>query len=117
MQTGSLVNLLTANSKNTITPVVGIGATILMWSDRLPCTVIEVSKSGKSVVVQHDEYTRTDNNGMSECQDYEFAPNPEGQKRTFTLRKNGRWVVEGSGMKSGECLSIGHRNRYYDFSY
>lgn len=116
MQTGSLVNLITGNSKNP-NPTVGMGATVLMWTDRSPATVVEVSKSGKSVTIQSDNYRRTDTNGMSECQDYEYTPNPNGSKRVFTLRKNGRWVAEGSTMNAGERLSLGHRDRYYDFSF
>lgn len=116
MQTGSLVNLICGNSKNP-TPTVGMGATILMWSDRSPATVVEVSKSGKSVTVQSDDYRRTDSNGMSECQSYEYIINPNGSKRTFTLRKNGRWVAEGSSMSSGERLALGYKERYYDFSF
>lgn len=117
MQTGSLVNLITANTKNPNAPTVGMGGTVLMWSDRYPVTVVEVSKSGKSVTVQDDTFTRTDKNGMSECQDYTFTPNPNGSKRVFTLRKNGRFVAEGSGMKTGEVLALGRRDRYYDYSF
>lgn len=116
MQTGSLINLITSNTKNP-TPTVGMGATILGWTDRSPATVVDVSKSGKSVTVQLDNYQRIDTNGMSECQIYKFSPNPEGSKRTFTIRKNGRWIEEGAGMNSGNCLSIGKRDRYYDYSF
>lgn len=115
MWTGSLVNLITPS--NPATPTVGQGGTILGWSDRSPCTVVEVSPSGKTVVVQDDSYTRTDSNGMSESQDYTFTPNPNGGKTTYTLRKNGRWVVKGQGMNAGNHLSLGKRDRYYDFSF
>ena len=32
------------------------------------------------VVVQQDHAKRKDNNGMSDCQSYEYTPNPDGKK-------------------------------------
>lgn len=116
METGSLINLLYSNSRNPA-PVVGMGATILMWTDRHACTVVAVSKDGKTVTVQEDKATRTDNLGMSDCQSYTFEPNPAAGKQVFTLRRNGRYVRQGSGMKSGEGLRLGTRDHYYDFSF
>lgn len=115
MWTGSLTNLITPS--NPAFPTVGQGATILHWTDRSPATVVAVSKDGKTVTVQDDNYKRTDSNGMSECQDYEFSPNPVGGLTTFTLRRNGRWVVKGSGMNDGNRLSLGERDCYHDFSF
>lgn len=116
MQTNSLVNMVYAQTKNP-TPTVGMGATICGWTDRHAATVFAVSKSGKKVMVQEDKATRTDSNGMSDCQSYDYEPNPKAQVQTFTLRKNGRWVSEGSGMHSGTVLSLGHRHSYHDFSF
>ena len=116
MQTASLVNQIYSYSSNSM-PTIGMGATILGWTDRHAATVVEVSKSGRAVTVQKDKATRTDNLGMSDCQSYSYSPNPEGSKQTFTLRKNGRWVHEGSAMGSGSTLSLGHRNHYYDYSF
>lgn len=116
MRTGSLINLVQGNSRQH-TPEVGMGATILMWTDRHAATIIEVSKSGKSIVVQRDNAKRTDNLGMSDAQSYEYTPNPNGTKTTYTLRKNGAWVRKGSGMKNGERLGIGYRNEHYDYSF
>lgn len=98
----------------TITPEVGMGATLCMWSDQRPCTVLSVS--GKTIVVQEDHATRTDKNGMSEDQTYTYAPNPDGETLTFTLRKNGRWVQKGSTLEHGISLSLGHREKYHEFS-
>lgn len=94
-------------------PTIGMGATIQYHSDRSPATIIEVSPSGKRIVIQEDSVTRTDNNGMSECQTYDYHRNPEGTIHIATLRKDGSFRLVG-----GKTLvSVGVRNRYYDFSF
>lgn len=115
MNTNSLVNATMGNSA--AAPVVGMGATELGWTDRHAYTVTSVSKNGKVVQVQQDTATRTDKNGMSESQSYDFTPNPEGSKRTVTLRKNGCWVAKGGSMKGGTRFAIGHRSEYHDYSF
>jgi hypothetical protein len=101
----------------TMVPTVGDGATMLGWSDRHPYTVIEVSPNGRTVVVQEDFAVRTDNYGMSDCQSYEYSRNPDGRTSTVTLRKNGRWVVKGQGLKNGTGFAMGSRRKYYDYSF
>lgn len=104
----------TNNTTSPIVPVLGMGATILGWTDRYPATVIAISKSGRVITVQDDIYTRIDSNGMSECQDYTYTANPNGCTKTYSLRKNGRWVQKGTK----DCyLSLGNRRRYYDYSF
>tara|TARA_Y100001973_G_C5200596_1_gene337334 strand:+ start:2840 stop:3229 length:390 start_codon:yes stop_codon:yes gene_type:complete len=123
-ETGSLVNHLMSCQKAAL-PEVGEAATILSHSDRAPGTVIEVFKSGKSdfIVVQEDNYTRTDKNGMSECQEYEYSRNPEGctsrwrlngdkWERVYKSAETGRWRKSRTG-----GLMLGHRERYYDFCH
>ena len=40
--------------------------------------------------------------------EYDYAPNPTGSIRKFTLRKNGRWVETGQDMYTGDRLTAGH---------
>ncbi len=94
------------------TPLVGMGATICYVNDRYPATIIQLIGL-KTVVVQEDRYRRTDSNGLSEDQSYDYKPNPSGMKRTFTLRKSGRWVEKGADMR-GTGLRIGEREAYRD---
>lgn len=115
--TGSMINYLMGDRTKQPEPEVGMGATLLYWTDREPATVIEVSPSGKSVRVQVDKSTRTDTNGMSESQSYTYERDPYGDVFTYTLRKNGRWVRKGDPMKNGSALLLGHRERYYDYSF
>ena len=114
MQHGNLLNGIMSNGQNLV-PEVGMGATHLMWSDRQAYTIIEV-KSPTRLVVQRDTATRTDNNGMSDSQGYEYTPNPDGVIRTITLRKNGRWYQVGDTIK-GTPFAIGYRKEYYDYSF
>ena len=116
MYTNSLVNMIHGNSKYP-EPKVGMGATLLFWTDRNPCTIIEVSKNGKTIKVREDKYKRTDNRGLSESQDYEYFDNPDGCEYVFTLRKNGSWVKKGDSMKDGLRLAVGRREKYHDFTF
>jgi len=116
MQTASLVNSIYAQTRNPA-PEVGMGATICCWTDRHACTVVEVSTSGRVVTVQQDKATRTDNLGVTDAQSYSYEPNPNAPTQVFTLRRNGRYVAEGSAMKSGEVLSLGRRDEHYDYSF
>jgi hypothetical protein len=92
---------------------IGMGATIQYHSDREPATIIEVSPSGKRIVIQEDSVKRTDNNGMSECQTYEYSPNPEGTIHVATLRKDGHYRLVGQKTS----VYVGARSKYYDFSF
>jgi hypothetical protein len=54
---------------------------------------------------------------MSDSQDYRFEQNPDAEKVTYTLRKNGRWIKEGESLKGGTQIRIGERDEYYDYSF
>lgn len=124
-ETGSLVNHLMTHNIFSV-PSVGDGATICGWSDRFPATVVEVIEKGKSVVVkvQSDNYTRVDNNGISESQTYEYSRNVEGAIYYYKLKTSGEWYEvyknkeTGRWIRSGGAnIYFGHRERYYDFTF
>lgn len=126
-QTNSLVNHLYSRSViGQPAPTVGMGATILGWTDRSPATVVAVFNVGKSefITVQYDAYKRVDGNGMSECQDYEYSPDLNGVTLTFRKSRNGSWDQVRKSEETGRWaktggpgLRIGRRERYYDFSF
>ena len=91
---------------------VGDGATEGVGSDCYPYTIVEI-KSDRRVVVQRDNYKRTDKNGFSESQEYEYSPCPEAAKIVVTLRKNGRWVKVGQSSNYGGFY-LGNRRAYQD---
>ena len=113
-ETGSMINHLMSNSAQP-EPKVGDGATVLSWSDRHAATVIEVTPN--RITVQLDKAFRLDKNGMSECQAYEYYPNPDGEIIEFFKNKHGAWRERFKGGKSGYGLLLGHRQAYHDYSF
>lgn len=121
--TGSLVNHLYSRAvKGQPEPEVGMGATLLAWTDRYPATIVAVE--GNIITVREDNSRRVDHNGMSETQDYEFTPNPDGYESNYRREKDGTWSLvvknETTGRwnkRSGNGLRIGSRDKYHDFSF
>jgi hypothetical protein len=102
-------------SNTTNHPQVGDEGYTQVWTDRWPVTVIAVS--GNTVTVQEDSYSET----KPYSNDWIIVPNPNGRISTYTLRKNGRWILKGSSMKNGFVLRFNHNDsdfqrRYYDYS-
>ena len=122
--TGSLVNYMQGNYGSRTVPAVGDGATILSWSDRHPATVIEVAtdRQGRPLVtVQEDNYKRTDKNGFSDMQEYEYSRNLEGSTSTWRLENNS-WVgvykgETGRWKKTHGHIRMGEREKYHDHSF
>lgn len=121
-QTGSLVNHIL--SRESVVPQIGMGATLLSWSDRTPATVIDWDAKKKLVTVQIDNYTRIDTNGMSESQDYEYTANPDGAIYRYKWIDGKGWVCMVKNPETGrliqsKCggLTVGRRERFYDFSF
>jgi hypothetical protein len=110
-ETGSLANHLHTRYVQP-EPKVGMGCTLLGWTDRHAATVIEV-KTPRKIVVQQDTAVRTDKNGMSECQEYTYTPNPNGAKYTFYKNKRGQWKQS----KGSYGLTLNTREEYYDPSF
>ena len=111
-----------------IEPEVGMGATIYYWSDRHACTIVDVSKNGKTVTVTKDTATLTNPDELkcyaggfmghvSGTQKYSYKSNPDGPTTQYSLRKNGRWIRVGQSMRSGTCLKVGQRSHYYDYNF
>lgn len=124
-ETGSLINHVKSRTAGA-TPEVGMGATLLGWSDRNPATVTEFYKKGQFeyLQVQTDKYERVDDKGMSESQEYEYTRNPDGGyyhfrrkgpdapwQAIYKNRETGRW-----NNTSGNVL-VGRREKYHDFSF
>ena len=109
-------------------PQIGMGATILSYTDRHPATIVEIKKIGKATLItlQADNAKRIDNNGMSESQEYEYERDPNGYLYYFKQAEpNTRWkhmmlnpeTNRLNVVKCGRGLFIGEREEYYDFSF
>jgi hypothetical protein len=100
-------------NSNASKATVGDGATIQHWSDSTAATVVQVSASGKRIVLQEDKATRLDKNGMSESQEYSYEPDTNGTLHFATLRQDGRYRITGSK----RLVSLGIRRKYHDYSF
>jgi len=125
---GSLVNRLQERMVvGAPAPTVGMGVTMTSYTDRHAGTIIEVKKMGKGllITVQADNVKRIDNNGISESQEYEFTPDPQGAIYYYKQTEpNTRWISmylnpETNRFKKCERggLFVGKRDEYYDFSF
>ena len=129
-ETGSLVNHLYSGSANP-KPAIGMGVTLLAWSDRRPGTVRKVTELACKawdfeIEVTEDDATRIDSNGMSEAQEWEYAVREDGYRQLFRReRATGKWYegrINGETHKfnrigGANCILIGRREKYYDFSF
>ena len=133
---GNMMNSVYPLNAPEVTPVVGMGATQLLWTDRIASTIVAVeeltSKRYSHLVhLRRDKATRTDGGGMTDAQAYSYTPgDPARPVASFArLRKSGAWVrvkhAPGSGRLSSffkgaggvNQLVLDTRNEYYDFSF
>lgn len=112
---GSFQNRLMENSKMPI-PEVGMGATECQWSDREPFEIIEV-KDDRHITVRAMNAKRIDNNGMSDCQDYEYTSNENGRIAHLFLTKQGRWREREGRSLGCNGWFIGFAEKYFDYSF
>lgn len=104
-------------------PMVGMGATILMYSDRRAATIEQVFQIGRdpAVTVRCDKSRVISGSIFDGSAVYEFEPNEFGMEHAFRFdgvrwrevvynddRK--RWRLSGSG----DTLRIGERDEYRD---
>lgn len=126
-QTGSVVNhLLSRATIGQPEPVVGMGATMLLWTDRSAGTITGVQTvRGKTIVtVQTDRATVVAGSSHDGSAEYSYAPNPRGAEYHFRREDDGRWqrvVISsktGRWVKAGgHGLRIGERDKYRDPSF
>ncbi len=125
-QTGSLVNnILSRSVIGEPEPEIGMGATLLSWTDRNPATIVSVFTKGKTLYigVNEDDAVRTDSNGYSESQSYEFSFNTSVYVQYYRKNAKGTWESvyinpeTGRFVKGCGSISIGRRDKYWDPSF
>lgn len=107
-ETGSLINHLYSRGQEVV-PMVGMGVTILCWTDRHAGTIVKMTPT--QIHVQMDSVKRIDSNGMSESQEYKYSRDTYAAVTVF--RKTNR----GYRSKAGNGLLIGTREKYHDYSF
>jgi len=127
-QTGSLINHVMSGS-NHPEPEIGMGVTILSWTDRHPGTIISIECKNCQpylIGITRDSYKRIDKNGMSESQEYTFETDWNDKHQIFYKKdKNGNWRSVTKSEKDrwifcdnvGNEILIGRREKYHDFSF
>jgi len=111
---------MSATTTTAAAPVVGTLATYGFGSDCYPAIVTAVNPSGRKIVVHDLEYTLAP--GAKPYEDWCSVSNgdlivsgPRGGRGTvYTLRQNGRWVRQGSEMRSGGTVSLGDARYHQD---
>lgn len=108
------------------TPEVGMGATLLLWTDRHAATIVEVQeiKGITYIKVQADTAKVVSGTKQNGSATYEYSPNPNGQELLFRREPNGRWQqvrwndkTKRWSKRDGEGLRIGERDEHYDPSF
>lgn len=127
VDTGNVFNYLQGSAvKGQPEPAIGMGVTFLYWSDRKAGTIQEITtiEGRPAIHCREDKAVRTDGNGMSDSQSYDFVPNPDGEVSTYRLGKNGRWyeikpnpeTKRWRRVPGGPGLRIGGRDAHFDYS-
>ncbi len=106
---GNLTNRLMERTENQEQEIkIGMGATIIMYSDRIACTVIEIKGKCKAVI-QRDKAKCI---GGAYSNEWELSRDENGMKYEIYCR-NGVWRVK----DSKEKVIIGKRDYYYDYTF
>jgi hypothetical protein len=94
-------------------PEVGMDATVCYVTDRVSTKITHVSENGKTVLTWDGKAVKGWTWNGAEMV---FDDSPE--YRTWTLRKNGRWIVKGQPMERGAThLLVGVKDDYRDPSF
>lgn len=101
---------------NTATPAAAVPALntpgyFTSGSDRYPCTVTAVSKSGHTVTVRREEYRVVSGSAHDGSAKYEFTPGTGPGSEVFTRRQDGTYRRKGN---SYSVLVLGAWDAYYD---
>ena len=96
-----------------LAPYVGMPATVCVGSDRHAATVGFVSSRATKITVQMDKSIRTDQNGMSSDQRYDYERDPDGERRDFFRNAAGGYGKSGSGL----YVTLGERRSYHDYDF
>jgi hypothetical protein len=89
----------------------GMGATLVSDHICLPGTIIEIKNS--KIIWQQDITKREEYHLLNEPHLFSYLPHDKNKKYSFTLRKNGRYVIKGHGDNSGWFLILNERIEKY----
>ena len=112
------------SATTTTTIAVGTPATEYIGSDSYPCIVVGINPSGTKIVVQRAKYGLAPGVSGFDCwatsdngQLLLDGPDEGRQPSVYTMRRNGRWVLQGQDMKTGRSISLGTAVYHRDPSF
>ena len=98
-------------------PVVGMGCTECLWSDRHPYEVIDV-KDARHCTVRELKAKVISGHVYDGSAEYEYESDPNGIVKTRFKTKNGRWVERvGRSWAGSNGWRMGYAEEYYDPSF
>jgi len=122
-------DILSRSTRGEPEPVAGMGATILLHSDRHACTIVEVQRDKNGTIricVQRDTSKVTSGSAHDGSADYTYTPNPKGAKEWYQRKPvdvrwrevhfneaTNRWKFD----SGSHGLRLGEREEYYDPSF
>lgn len=109
---GSLNNRIAERAKHP-KPEVGMGVTEMLFSDREPYEIVQVVDD-RHLLVRRLDARRTDDNGMSEDQEYEYTSNPQNPTIKLFKTKQGLWRQQHGRSLGINKFAIGYAEKYRD---
>lgn len=109
---GSLINRLMESSQP-IKPVVGMGCTELMWSDREPYEVIAVDDDRHCIARR----MRAIHKGGAYENDWDLESDENGSVVNLFLTNKGVWVERYKDRSYGCKFRMGVAEKYFDYEF
>jgi hypothetical protein len=106
---GSMNNTILSTMVNTPEPVIGLGVTVLSWTDREVYRVTAITNNGSVVWLQRD-HTVKDEKG-----NYVYTAYPHGPVVWCVVRKDGKRHL--FGQLKERIVLMGVQDEYYDTSF
>ena len=111
---GSLQNRLQEHCKCP-KPEIGMGATELWYSDRQAYEVIEI-KDDRHITVRRLK-CKLIGSYFTDCQEYEYASDPNGITANLFLTKKGQWRERHYDRSLGNVFALGFAEEFSDPSF
>lgn len=84
-----------------IQPEVGMGATVSLWGDKLPCTITSVSRNKFRIILKKNKVVRYQGGCF-------FEEDPDGKEFVVTRRQDGTYRVA----NTNDMVEIGVRKEH-----
>lgn len=117
-------NIMHAAVAGAPAPTVGMGVTILYWTDRRAGTIVEVVSENEIVFTEDDTVADKSKPCQMGHQNWIHTPQPNGPRMTAKKGRDGRWYLArktktGRLSVNKKCLplAVGYKEHHYDWSF